>query len=191
MTDRRDLKRRVRERQAQTGESYVTALRNVRGLRASAVPVVELVDISEIGALLGLKCRVLVQPVLAERLEVAAMLRQLHAALLATMADPASWLMRSVVLHGERPFASPAGLDERRRFLHRMRAGISGFSDSGGMLSLSVAGRHIAELVMFALWMTPVRYIDRRPSLIITSPVAPIGDGWDVLSLLGSPASVP
>jgi len=33
MTRKRDLKQRVRERQAETGESYVTALRHVQALR--------------------------------------------------------------------------------------------------------------------------------------------------------------
>ena len=58
MTAKRDLKRRVRERQAHTGESYMTALRHVRNRRTGereseregegAVPVVEMIDVSEI-----------------------------------------------------------------------------------------------------------------------------------------------
>jgi hypothetical protein len=191
MTDRSDLKRRVRERQARTGESYMAALRHVRGQRAGAVPVVELVDVSDIGGLLGIKCRVMLQPALAERVEVATMLRQLHATLVAATREPASWLMRSVVLHGERPFTSPASFGDGVRFLRRLRAGIGGFSDAGSMLSLLVGGRHAAELVMFLLWMTPVRYLDIPPSLIITSPDALLGDGWDVLPLLRSPTRAP
>ncbi len=146
MTDRSDLKRRVRDRQARTGESYMTALRHVRGQRAGAVPVVELLDISDIGAVLGIKCRTLVLPALAERVDVGAMLRQLHAALLATTRDPASQLMRAVVLYGERPFASPSGIDEGSQFLRRVRAGVGGFSETGRALSFAVAGRRGVEL---------------------------------------------
>lgn len=190
MTDRRDLKRRVRERQARTGESYMAALHHVRGSRESVVPVVELVDASEIGALLGLKCRVMLQPALAERVDVAGMLRQLHAALVATRRDPAAWLMRSVVAHGERPFATAPSFDEGVRFVRRMRSGITGFSESGRMLSLAVTGRGAAELVMFLLWMTPVRYIDVPPSLIITSPGG-LFDEWEALPLFRNAARAP
>jgi hypothetical protein len=189
MTDRSDLKRRVRERQARTGESYMTALRHVRGQRAGVVPVVELLDISEVGAVLGIKCRTLVLPALAERVDVGAMLRQLHAALLATTRDPASQLMRAVVLYGQRPFASPSGLDEGSQFLRRVRAGIGGFSETGRALSFAVAGRRGVELAMFVLWITPVRYVDAPPSLLISSADVPLQEPGHVLDLL--PFGVP
>jgi hypothetical protein len=54
MTVKRGLERRVRERQARTGESYMTALRHVQGQvhelveERRAITVVELVDVSEI-----------------------------------------------------------------------------------------------------------------------------------------------
>jgi diguanylate cyclase (GGDEF)-like protein len=127
----------------------MTALRHVHGQRAGAVPVVELLDISAVGAVLGIKCRTLVLPALAERVDVGAMLRQLHAALLATTRDPASQLMRAVVLYGQRPFASPTGPQDSLQFLRRVRTGIGGFSESGRALSFAVAGRRGVELVMF------------------------------------------
>src|SRR5215468_10944795 len=104
MTKQRDLKRIVRERQSRTGESYVTALRHVRGVQGECVPVVELVDVSEVGAALGIKIRVLVLPALAESIDVTATLQQLRTVLLSTTRDPALDLMRAVVLCGERPF---------------------------------------------------------------------------------------
>ena len=191
MTDRSDLKRRVRERQARTGESYMTALRHVRGQRAAVVPVVELVDLTDIAAVLGFKSRVMVAPVLAARVDVAAMLRQLQATLLAAVRDPASGLMRSVVLHGERPFTSPASFDEGVQFLRRLRAGTAGFSETGWMLALPVAGRHGDELVMFTLWLTAIRYLDVPASLIITVPGALLGADWQAHPLLGTPEGEP
>jgi hypothetical protein len=188
MTDRRDLKRRVRERQARTGESYMAALHHVRGEREPAIPVVDLIDLSEIAATLGLKCRAMVLPALAARVDVAAMLRQLHATLVAAARDPGARLMRSVVLHGMRPFPSSATVDEGIEFMRRMRAGITGFSDGGWMLSLAVAGRSTRELVTCFLWMTPVRYVDVPPSVIITTPAGLFGDDWEALRMLRVPA---
>ncbi|HEU4730508.1 MAG TPA: hypothetical protein VFT22_21565 [Kofleriaceae bacterium] len=178
MTDRRDLKRRIRERQARTGESYMTALRHVRGQRAALVPVVELVDVTQIGDALGFKCPALVVPALAERIDVAAVFRQLRDALIATASDPASELMRAMVLHGERPSMTTASLDGGLRFMRRARAGIGGFSDGGAMLALNVQGRQATELVIFMLWISPRRY-----SLILTSIGSLFGEGeyrWDV-----------
>jgi FHA domain-containing protein len=61
MTAKRNLKRRVRERQARTGESYVTARRQVLAARApapAAVSVIELHDISADANRLGFRCRI-------------------------------------------------------------------------------------------------------------------------------------
>jgi hypothetical protein len=176
MTDRKDLKRRVRDRQSETGESYMTALRHVRGDRVQVVPVVEMVDVSEIGAALGIKCRTLMVPGLAEQLDVSALLSQLRAALVATTRDAASELMRGIVLYGERPFApNTFRFDETLKFQRRVRAGIGGFSESGRSLSLAAAGRRGVELVIFSVWTTPVRYVAAPPSLIITSVNEPLG----------------
>jgi hypothetical protein len=188
MTDRRDLKRRVRERQARTGESYMAALHHIRGEREAPIPVVDLIDLSEIAAALGLKCRAMVLPALAARVDVAAMLRQLHATLVAELRDPGARLMRSVVLHGMRPFPSGPTIDEGIEFMRRMRAGITGFSDGGWMLSLAVAGRSVRELVTCFLWMTLVHYVEVPPTLIITTPGGMFGDDWESLRMLRIPA---
>jgi hypothetical protein len=180
MTDRRDLKRRVRERQARTGEAYMTALRHVRGARGTPVPVVELVDISQIGEALGFKCPAMVVPALAERIDVGATLRQLRDALIATASDPASGLMRAMVLHGERPspMSMSVSYDEGVRFMRRVRAGIGGFSEGGSLLAFNVLGRHATVLVIFMLWISP-----RRTSLMLTSIDTLFGDAegnWDL-----------
>jgi len=173
MTAKRDLKRRVRDRQARTGESYMTALRQVRGpdLTPSpdAVPVVELIDLSEIAAALGIKCRAMVLPGVAERIDVADALRKLCAVLTATIQDPAFNLMRSVVLHGERPIGKIPAPTEAHRFLARVRAGVGGLSERGRMLGLPIEGRRGPEMIVFFVWLMPVTYVVMPPSLFVTS----------------------
>ena len=184
MTDKRDLKRRVRDRQAQTGESYMTALRNVQGPRpgTNAVPVLELLDITDIGARLGIKCGVKMVPALAERVDAAATLTQLRDALITTLNDPHLALLRSVVLAGERPWVPLEPRDPR--FFARVRAGIGGVNESGRMLALRVAGRGGIELVVFMLWTTPVKYIERAPFIVVTTSDAVSGVlGWELIGL--------
>ncbi len=67
MTAKKDLKRRVRERQAQTGESYVTARRHVvaqapepESPKRPVIHVDEMHDITEAAAKLGWRCRVVI-----------------------------------------------------------------------------------------------------------------------------------
>ena len=183
MTRQRDLKRRVRERQARTGEAYVTALRHVRVPRTEAVPVVELVDVTAVGEPLGMRCRVLVQPELAERIDIAAALRQLRSVLLTTTPDPDFDLMRAVVLRGEHPYSAPPPLADGLRFLVRLRAGIGGVCPSGRIVAFSVAGAAGVEQVVFLLWITPVRYV-QRPTLVVTSTDLSLGDDDDEFSIL-------
>lgn len=170
MTAKRDLKRRVRERQGRTGESYMTALRHVLDQRPSAVPVVEMIELSEVAAALAIQCRVRMSPVLADRIDAVGALRRLREALLATERDPAFDLMRRVVMHGEAPVARMTRVDVGRRFLERVRAGIGGISEHGRMLALVVDGRRGPEMVVFMLWLAPVPYIQGyRPSLILAT----------------------
>src|SRR5215831_17893452 len=114
MTAKRDLKRRVRDRQGRTGESYMTALRHVLDQRPSVVPVVEMI---EVGAAMGIQCRVRMAPVLADRIDAVGALRRLRDALIATERDPAFDLMRRVVMHGECPTIKSIDFDSGRRFL--------------------------------------------------------------------------
>jgi hypothetical protein len=169
MTAKRDLKRRVRERQGRTGESYMTALRQVLDQRPSVVPVVEMIELSEVGAAMGIQCRVRMAPVLADRIDVVGALRRLRDALIATERDPAFDLMRRVVMHGECPVIKSISIDAGRRFLARVRAGIGGISEHGRLLALVVDGRHGPEMIVFMLWLAPVNYVQYRPSLVLTS----------------------
>lgn len=167
MTAKRDLKRRVRERQGRTGESYMTALRHVLDQRPSAVPVIELIELSEVAEAMGIRCQFRMAPALADRIDAVGALRRLREALLATERDPAFDLMRRVVLHGEAPVVRTIGVDAGRRFMARVRAGIGGISEHGRLLALMVDGRHGPEMVVFSLWLSPVHYVPYRPSLIL------------------------
>lgn len=169
MTAKRDLKRRVRERQGRTGESYMTALRHVLDQRPSVVPVVEMIELSEVGAAMGIQCRVRMSPVLADRIDAVGALRRLREALIATERDPAFDLMRRVVMHGEAPVLKLTSIDAGRRFLARVRAGIGGISEHGRQLALMVDGRLGPEMIVFMLWLSPVHYVPYRPSLVLAS----------------------
>jgi hypothetical protein len=171
MTARRDLKRRVRERQGQTGESYMTALRHVLDQRPSAVPVVELIELTEVAEAIGIQCRVRMAPALADRIDAVDALRRLRAALLATERDRAFDLMRRVVLYGESPVLRirTEDADAGRRFVARVRAGIGGISEHGRLLALMVDGRRGPEMIVFMLWLSPVFYLPYRPLLLMAT----------------------
>jgi hypothetical protein len=186
MTKQRNLKRLVRERQARTGESYVTAQRNVRGPRET-VPVVELIELTEIAELLGLQCRVMVAPELAARIDVGAALRQLRSVLLTTTPDAAFDLMRAAVLRGERPYSAPPPLDEGLKFLVRLRAGIGGVCPSGRIVAFAVAGSSGVEQVVFLLWLTPFQFRQVRPMLVVTSADFSLGDLDDIHDIAALP----
>jgi hypothetical protein len=177
MTKKRDLKRRVRARQARTGESYVTALRRVSA-RRSAVPVVEFLDVTKAGAALGMKCRVAMFPALADRVDPAALLARVREVLAASEEDLSAQLMRAVVLGckphrlevrreappevvlvndldeliemiGQPGRLVPVGME--REFLTRARAGVGGWSRTGQFLALPVAIRQKLEMVILFL----------------------------------------
>jgi len=192
MTAKRDLKRRVRERQARTGEHYTTALRHVLAQRPDdppAVPVLELVDLSVLAAELGLCCRAAMVPALAERVESRRVLERLRDALRATEDDPATSLLRGVALRGERPAtelqASLELLTESRRFLARARAGIGGIGAQGRSLAFTVEGRSGPEMVICLLWLAPIPVAaDRPPLLIFATSAGVLADiDWEELAL--------
>jgi hypothetical protein len=193
MTANRDLKRRVRDRQAHTGESYMTALHHVLGQRPSsipsAIPTVEFLDATEAAAALGLKCRISVSPALAHTIDVEQTLRRFRTALTTTWRDPALALLRSIALHGEHvqvPMIPAPGfrdVQEAVRFLERVLAGFSGISDDGRMLALravprpgsggaSPASEHSHPAVdepmaVFSPWLVPVILPSARLPLLI------------------------
>jgi hypothetical protein len=191
MTAKRDLKKRIRERAARTGESYTAARRHVvGGPRAPAVPFIEMRDLSEEAARVGLRCPVRIFPDLALRIDCAATLERIRDALRATGSDPATELMRAVALRGEQPEGDHAFSTDPVRyppiklvargpaeqplfgpFLTRVRAGIGGVSEGGRMLALAVAGRRGLEMVVCCLALTPLPPPLSRPAaLVLMSP---------------------
>jgi hypothetical protein len=177
MTDRKDFKRRVRERQARTGESYTTARMQVESRRPGAVPVVETVDVGEAARALGLRCHVVIASTLLDLLDAELVLGRIRDALIGTDSDPATELMRAVALRGEHPLgvrrhALMAGRlrdwndGDLRRFLTRARAGIGGVSERHHVLALTI--RDVAVLCWLTTW--PVNGPDdRTPALFLTT----------------------
>lgn len=150
----------------------------------SAIPVVEMIDLGDEAARVGLKCRVLMTPDLPRACGVAAV-EKLRDALHATQDDPATRHFRAIALAGEkrRPeIGSPLELiAEGRRFLARARAGIGGVSDGGSMLALAIPSEAGVELVVCVLWMLNVPEPPgvgslyggpwgRDPMIILTAP---------------------
>jgi hypothetical protein len=178
MTAKRDLKKRVRERQARTGERYTTARRHIVREPSGAVPVVELEDITKEAARLGFHCRVVALPDLFRRVDRNAMLERIRDALRATGDDPATALLRSAVLQGIEPALTSLRpsiqmLTDGRRFIDRAEAGIGGVSPGGRLLALAVPGRRGLTMVLCGLWSTHVPGLPHRPaSLILTTPGA-------------------
>ena len=150
----------------------MTALRQVQSHRPPAVPVVELTDLTEIGAPLGLKCRILMLPGLADLIDATGALLRFRGVLLATTGDRSLELLRAVTLRGEpqRLHIRPGVLEEGRQFVARVRAGLSGVSEGGRMLALHVDGKQGPMMVLFLLSMTPDFVpVLRDPALILTS----------------------
>lgn len=136
MTQQRDLKRRIRERQTKTGESYVTARAQVLAAR-SVISVVEPLDISDTAAPLGFRSRVLLFP--GVTLSPRHVLERVRDALLVCDSEP----LRTLALHGiSRPMPRRWHVDRTgaRAFLERVQAGIGGVSPSGMNLALHVDG---------------------------------------------------
>jgi len=161
MTAKKDFKRRVRERQAKTGESYTAARAQVMAQadggeaapepteeptdepKRSSISVVEMVDASEEARSLGLACDVLVSPQLAAHIPPFEILEHVRAALLATEHDPAMSLLRGALFRGESPRRGPeihlrARWEDTKRFFTRARVGIGGINEDGDMLALQV-----------------------------------------------------
>jgi hypothetical protein len=159
MTAKKDFKRRVRERQARTGESYTTARAHVLAgaperettpaPSVSAIPVEEMIGLDEQAAALGYRCPVIASSRLLAVAEPEAVLARVRDVLLATEGDPATKMLRALALHGERPTLDRPQTplqwerwwEETRRFGARLRAGIAGVTERGDTLALHVEGR--------------------------------------------------
>lgn len=182
MTAKKDLKRRIRERQARTGESYTAARAQVLAQagpvteeslsKTSAFPVVELIDATDIAANLGLKCDVLVSPALAQQITPLRVLEKLRDALLATERDPEMELLRGLVFRGVRPLRDrtrlPGWWDDVRRFLARAEAGIGGLTQTGDMLAFSAEGVMVIAQAGYVPDMPPIPRAQTRHRLFLT-----------------------
>ncbi len=166
MTAKRDLKRRARDRQARTGESYVTALRQVLAQKPAghAVEVVEMLDVTDVGRPLGVACRAVVTPTLARRVAPARLLGELVKVLDATAGDPLLELLRAVIRAGERRVADNSReLVDALAFVRRAQAGIGGLSAGGRWLALRVDD----VMVLYRLQLTSELVAAAREPLLV------------------------
>jgi hypothetical protein len=187
MTAKKDLKKRVRRRQAHTGESYTTALAQVLGKRPAPEGIlVELTDLTEEAARLGLQARrVYATPPVIEEVDGASALAQLRDALRVTDGDADTALLRSVLLDGKRATttidSAARGLAELRHFVARAQAGLGGANQRGNMLALHIQGRRHPLLLIYALRLAPdplpdflafgaAWMADRFPALFLATP---------------------
>ncbi len=203
MTDKRDLKRRVRERMERTGESYMTALRHVIAQREPDEPVsdppadepplpfVELRDLTDIARDFAITCRVVMYPSLSDidpREALAAMCLLLGK----TREDRAFDLFRDVLLAGERPRINlEHRVEEAILFANRVRAGIGGISNGGHMLAMHLDSASGSRIALFLLQLTPNFVATlREPTLVLAAPddvvgIATLNEGTTVIKLPG------
>jgi hypothetical protein len=181
MTAKRDLKKRVRARQAKTGESYTAARRHVTAARPAAevddeaetgdsspsdapasppIAVDSLVDVTAMATSVGLRCKILMSERLAEAIDPKRILLELRFMLLSTVRDPTSDRLRAVALHGDTS-APPLGRarDPRQvHFLARLRAGASAISTDGRALGFRIDD----VAIVCSIWRS-------KPSLVVTT----------------------
>jgi hypothetical protein len=158
MTDRKDFKRRVRDRMAKTGESYVTARNRVEAAAPEDIKpfdVVEPVDATEQGAKLGFKCRVMVFPALLQHVGLADLLERVRDVLLACEDDRDTEIVRRVAFHGEDPRTPATWMHDVKAsigFMRRARAGLGGTTPDGRMLAMHIAGPRGLVPVVCSTW---------------------------------------
>lgn len=157
MTVKKDLKKRVRERQEKTGESYTTARMHVLKQAPAEQPKVGQVSLQEVTPLLEaleMKGQAFLSPHFPEALALPA-LERLRELLLATRDEPATQRMRAMLLDGEpdtvhfSAFAREWG--ETRVFVRNLRLGMRGPSRSGRTLSFELRADGEAVTVVVAL----------------------------------------
>jgi hypothetical protein len=187
MTVKKDLKRRVRERQARTGESYAAARAQVVAqapkpaepepvAEPAAEPVIaveELIDLTPQAQAIGIKCQVAMTSRLAGRIDPDRTLIKIRDALLATDEDPDTRTLRAVVLRGEHvvvPMGARAAdwFGSARRFVARALAGIGGISEHGNMLAISVDGPAGSVMLIAHVWLRPFGMRREAPRLMLS-----------------------
>lgn len=140
MTDRRDLKKRIRARQEKTGERYTTARAHVMGQGPGNDLVVELRDISDAARATGFVCLARATPAVPEAIEAHA-LRQLREILLGPVAglDP----MRKIALQGSVHPTLDLGrvlelITQRRAFHASLELGLRGPGPGGRIVAFDL-----------------------------------------------------
>jgi hypothetical protein len=167
MTANKDLKRRIRTRQAETGESYVAARRAVLAAKPQTKPpfiVDELRDWTDLAYPLRVHCQVSASSAL-DGVDPTGVLTDLREIVCSSPDDPAMQRMRAVVLDGRHVVLEPPDPRSRaaiQQFLVRARAGIGGIAETGTMLAFAHAG---TMLLVSVGWRTPA---DLPPSIVIT-----------------------
>jgi hypothetical protein len=174
MTQQKDLKRRIRDRMAKTGESYTAARAHVLGERpaevtpppplsdglrpasGSVIPVVEPIDATEEAVALGLKCRVLAN----DGISAGRALGRLHDALM-TIDDADLEPFRAVALHGRRPLPARWSIEAARKFFARARAGIAGVGPNGWSLAFVVDGEMLLANISLMRGGAPTIWLRR------------------------------
>lgn len=182
MTARKDLKRRVRERMAQTGESYTQALEHVRAGSAEAeqAPRKSLIehapptrDLTPLAAREGFTtCSVKVSEPVWDRIEAeegsaeawfGSVFEALRRYLVVNIGHRPADTFRSVVVRG-------APLDLKRevsfplQFHHEIAKGERGASPDGRLVALDIPSKKGNVLVLF--WTFPP-YKTETPQLVI------------------------
>jgi hypothetical protein len=180
MTDKRDLKRRIRARQQRTRERYTTARQHV----LAGTPNIDVLELDELHAE-GVACRVFAHPELRQVAPRA--LTQIRDVLHATRGDPATARLYAVVIEGHRvptPDAWPVlqvpigfkpgvPLPAVERFLARARAGLGGLSDGGTMIAVHVDGVPVVGVA----WSNPVPHPTVAAVMILRPASAPMRRG--------------
>ncbi|MGZ3459390.1 MAG: hypothetical protein ACXU86_12910 [Archangium sp.] len=161
MTIKKDLKKRVRERQEKTGESYTTARMHVLHHAEAGAPKVREESLREVTPLaepVGLKGQVFLTPRFPEPLARPA-LERLREVLLATGDEPATRRMRAVLLRGEPdPLdlgSIPQVWSQSFGFARKLRLGLRGPSPSGRILSFDLQADGAPVAVVVALVPSP------------------------------------
>jgi hypothetical protein len=191
MTAKKDLKRRVRDRQEKTGESYVTARRHVLAAapaepapdESSAIDYDEMLDLTARGEALGFACRVYSSTKLGRLVDHESLLHRIRDIVHATTEDPDMAKIRAVTLRGEHPVLPARTADwwaQTRQFVRRAMAGIGGISEAGNMLAFAHDGTMV--LVNIGVRPPPTTPVmsDQPPRLVLSALVE---DGFS-MSLL-------
>ncbi|MFL5352075.1 hypothetical protein [Archangium sp.] len=148
MTVKKDLKKRIRERQEKTGESYSTARMHVLNQAPAEAPAeapkVSQESLREVTLLveaLEMKGQAFLTPGFSEALARPA-LERLRELLLATRDEPSTRWLRAVLLDGEPDAVDFGSLarewGEARVFMRNLRLGLRGPSRSGRTLSFEL-----------------------------------------------------